>query len=113
MCPTAYAIVRTVSPNARATPRNPIPSCRLAPVVRFGARWTAENTAAPHPPRTRTNVPRNSAARRWGSVGVTMGSLCPTASGQGGDDLVEGGRRAHDGLGPGGVGAVVAADVDR
>jgi hypothetical protein len=52
MCPIAYAIVTTANPNASATPTNPIPDCGKA----------ASNTAAPHPPNTSQNVPRNSAA---------------------------------------------------
>src|SRR5262245_36981451 len=48
----AYAMVSTVSPNANATPRNPIP--------RVGN--PAASTALPHPPSTSHNVPTNSAA---------------------------------------------------
>src|SRR6478735_6021032 len=48
-------MVTTVSPNARATPANPIPS----PVL--GPRTLAARTALPVPPKTRTNVPMNSA----------------------------------------------------
>src|SRR5215470_8361849 len=47
-------MVRTVSPKASATPANPIPRPGKA----------AENTAAPHPPKTSQNVPKNSAAAR-------------------------------------------------
>src|SRR5215471_1787834 len=48
-------MVRTVSPNARATPSNPIPTCGKA----------AARTALPHPPNTSQNVPRNSATARF------------------------------------------------
>src|SRR5690606_21314970 len=44
-------MVTTVSPNARDTPSNPIPSSGKA----------AASTALPHPPRTSQNAPRNSA----------------------------------------------------
>src|SRR3954451_16913209 len=47
-------MVTTVRPKARATPRNPMPT--------FGT--PEARTAAPHPPKTSTNVPRNSAATR-------------------------------------------------
>src|SRR5712692_738127 len=50
----AYAMVRTVSPKASETPRNPIPTVGKA----------AESTALPHPPRTNQKVPRNSAPVR-------------------------------------------------
>jgi hypothetical protein len=56
--PIAKAIVRTVRPNARATPRNPIPRPGNA----------AARTALPHPPKTNQNVPKNSAAARFPSV---------------------------------------------
>src|SRR5271157_744244 len=45
-------MVNTVRPNAKATPKKPIPSCGNA----------ASRTAAPHPPKTSQNVPMNSAA---------------------------------------------------
>src|ERR1041384_3779283 len=45
-------MVRTVSPNASATPAKPIPSWGNA----------AASTAAPQPPRTNQAVPMNSAA---------------------------------------------------
>ena len=49
--PIANAIVRSVNPKARETPRRPIPTF-----------WkTAASTALPQPPRTSQNVPRNSA----------------------------------------------------
>ena len=48
----ANAIVSTVNPKARATPRKPIPRLGNA----------AARTALPHPPKTSQNVPRNSAA---------------------------------------------------
>jgi hypothetical protein len=51
MWPIAYAMVRTVRPKANATPTNPIPSSGNA----------AARTALPQPPRTRQNVPKNSA----------------------------------------------------
>src|SRR6188474_544922 len=44
-------MVRTVRPNASATPTNPIPSCGKA----------AASTALPQPPNTSQAVPRNSA----------------------------------------------------
>src|SRR5215468_9717364 len=50
--PRAYAHPRTVRPNASATPSNPMPTLGNA----------AEKTAAPQPPKTRTNVPMTSAA---------------------------------------------------
>ena len=52
--PIVNAIVSSVSPNANATPRNPIPV--------FGK--PAASTALPHPPNTSQNVPINSAANR-------------------------------------------------
>src|SRR5215467_4781580 len=54
MCPMAKAMVKTVSPNAKATPIKPMPTAGNAPA----------NTAAPHPPKTSQNVPKNSAAAR-------------------------------------------------
>src|SRR5271170_6741245 len=50
----ANAMVRTVRPKAKATPRKPIP--------RVGK--PADSTAAPHPPKTSQKVPKNSAAAR-------------------------------------------------
>ena len=47
----AYAIVTTVKPNARDTPRKPIPNWGKAPA----------STALPQPPKTGQNVPINSA----------------------------------------------------
>src|SRR5271168_129618 len=44
-------MVRTVRPKARATPRKPMPRAGNA----------AARTAAPHPPKTSQNVPKNSA----------------------------------------------------
>src|ERR1700730_3355903 len=44
-------MVRTVSPNAKATPTNPMPSCGKA----------AASTALPQPPNTSQKVPKNSA----------------------------------------------------
>src|SRR5690242_13823771 len=49
--PMAYAIVSRVRPKAMDTPRNPI----LSPA----------STALPQPPKTRTNVPTNSAQYRF------------------------------------------------
>src|SRR5579863_8345179 len=51
MWPIANAMVRTVRPNARATPAKPIPSPGKA----------AASTALPHPPKTSQKVPMNSA----------------------------------------------------
>src|SRR4051812_34680337 len=51
MCPSAYAPVSTVKPNASETPTKPMP--------RFGN--AAARTALPQPPRTSHNVPMNSA----------------------------------------------------
>ena len=50
--PIANAIVTTVSPNAKATPNKPMPTCGNA----------AASTALPQPPSTSQNVPINSAA---------------------------------------------------
>src|ERR1700752_4326041 len=52
-------MVRTVSPNANATPAKPIPSS--GPWSRCHA---AASTALPQPPKVRTKVPRSSALRR-------------------------------------------------
>jgi hypothetical protein len=49
-------MVRTVRPNASATPTNPIPRF---PIPAFGN--AAARTALPHPPNTSQNVPTNSA----------------------------------------------------
>src|SRR5579863_817205 len=54
MGPIVYAIVRSVSPKASATPAKPIPV--------FGK--PAANTALPQPPKTSQNVPKHSAASR-------------------------------------------------
>src|SRR5471030_1504554 len=54
MWPTAYAMVRTVSPKARETPRRPMPTLGNA----------AASTALPHPPKTSHPVPMNSAVSR-------------------------------------------------
>ncbi len=64
MWPTAYAIVKTVKPKARATPTNPIP------------RWgnPAASTAAPQPPNTSQNVPKNSATTRR-DISIPIGCL--------------------------------------
>src|SRR5579863_487840 len=51
MWPIANAMVRTVRPNARATPAKPIPRPGKA----------AASTALPHPPKTSQKVPINSA----------------------------------------------------
>jgi hypothetical protein len=53
----AYAMVTTVSPNASATPSNPIPTPGNA----------ADSTALPQPPSTNQNVPMNSASSRFGN----------------------------------------------
>src|SRR5262249_13867379 len=50
--PIAQAIAPPLKPNASATPRTPTPNCGNP----------ADNTAAPHPPNTSQNVPKNSAA---------------------------------------------------
>src|SRR3954451_1307045 len=60
MWPTAYAIVSTVNPKAKATPTKPIPTPLSAPV---GVRKLAARTALPVPPNTSTNVPANSAPK--------------------------------------------------
>src|SRR5580692_1040525 len=52
--PMAKAMVRTVRPKARATPANPMPK----------EGKPAASTAAPHPPKTSQNVPKNSASAR-------------------------------------------------
>src|ERR1700730_15827003 len=52
--PIAYAMVKTVRPNASETPTNPMPSVGNA----------AANTALPQPPRTSQRVPMNSATKR-------------------------------------------------
>jgi hypothetical protein len=55
--------VSTVKPNAKATPRNPIP---------VSGNFAAK-TAAPQPPNTSQNVPKNSAAtRRDMSFSITV-----------------------------------------
>ena len=57
----AYAIVRTVRPNANDTPSSPIPTSGNA----------AASTALPQPPNTSQNVPISSAVRGRASVMVT------------------------------------------
>src|SRR5438876_368085 len=52
--PTAYAMVRTLSPNASATPAKPMPRPGKA----------AASTALPQPPSTNQNVPHSSAIDR-------------------------------------------------
>ena len=47
MCPTAKAIVKTVSPKANATPSRPMPTSGKA----------AASTALPQPPKTNQKVP--------------------------------------------------------
>ena len=42
ICPTAYAMVKTVKPNANATPANPIPN----------SGYAAEKMALTQPPNT-------------------------------------------------------------
>src|SRR5690242_18611953 len=78
MCPTAYAIVSTVRPKAKATPVKPMPSCGKA----------AASTALPHPPNVNQNVPKNSAPiRRDLSMGfltfvvLDRGSLLKSVNG--------------------------------
>ena len=51
ICPTAKAMVSTVSPNASETPSRPMPT--------FGN--AAASTALPQPPKTSQKVPKNSA----------------------------------------------------
>jgi hypothetical protein len=59
----AYAIVKTVNPNARETPTSPMPMFSgVAPSI---AMTFAAKTALPHPPKTSQNVPSNSAAQRF------------------------------------------------
>src|SRR5579875_2960618 len=58
-------MVSSVRPNAKATPRNPIPSSGKA----------AEIKAAPHPPKTSQKVPRNSAIERLISDDTDFSSL--------------------------------------
>ena len=55
--PSAAAIVRTVNPNASATPAKPIPR----------AGKPAASTALPQPPSTNQKVPTNSAVDRRSS----------------------------------------------
>ena len=57
--PMAYAIVSTVNPNAKETPRSPIPT----------AGKPAESTALPQPPRTSQKVPMNS-AESFGNIAM-------------------------------------------
>jgi hypothetical protein len=47
-------MVKTVNPKANATPAYPIPTLGTPAAI----------TAAPHPPNTSQNVPKNSAAAR-------------------------------------------------
>jgi hypothetical protein len=54
--PTAYAIVSTVNPNAKLTPRNPMPK----------DGDPAASTALPQPANVSQKVPKNSAPRRRG-----------------------------------------------
>src|SRR4051794_25975593 len=67
--PTAYAIVRTLSPNASATPAKPMPSPGNA----------AASTALPQPPSTNQNVPQSSAIdRRHNDIaGTALSSAGP------------------------------------
>lgn len=58
MWPIASAMVGTVSPNANATPANPMPELGNA----------AARTALPQPPKTSQKVPRHSARERLPSV---------------------------------------------
>src|SRR5579864_164764 len=68
MCPMAKAMVRTVSPKANATPAKPMPT----------AGNPAASTAAPHPPKTSQNVPKNSANARllMGMRSLLFGCIC-------------------------------------
>jgi hypothetical protein len=60
--PSAYAIVSTLSPNARATPAKPMPRPGNA----------AASTALPQPPSTNQNVPHSSAIdRRHNDIAAT------------------------------------------
>ena len=54
MWPTAYAIVSTVNPKAKLTPKKPMPSDGKP----------AASTALPQPANVSQNVPKNSAPRR-------------------------------------------------
>ena len=54
MWPTAYAMVSTVNPKAKLTPRNPMPSDGKS----------AASTALPQPANVSQKVPKNSAPRR-------------------------------------------------
>src|SRR6202044_622666 len=58
--PMAKAMVRTVRPKAKATPRNP--TLKMTPGVFDGK--PAARTAVPQPPKTSQKVPKNSAAAR-------------------------------------------------
>ena len=73
-CPTAYAMVSTVRPNARATPRKPMPSWIPWPVTTLGARNLAAKMALPQPPKTSQKVPSASAPSREVNAGVRMRS---------------------------------------
>src|SRR5580692_7997922 len=68
MCPMAKAMVRTVSPKANATPAKPM----------LTAGNPAASTAAPHPPKTSQNVPKNSANARllMGMRSLLFGCIC-------------------------------------
>src|SRR5271155_1643793 len=59
--PMAKAMVRTVSPKAKATPRKPM--LKLTPGMKDGN--AAAKTAEPQPPKTSQKVPKNSAAARF------------------------------------------------
>jgi hypothetical protein len=64
--------VATRGSNARDTPTKPIPTW-----VRPGAKKTAARTADPQPPKTTTNVPRNSADSRCNRVGSGIAMSYP------------------------------------
>ena len=61
----AKAMVRTVSPKAKATPRKPM--LNVTPFI--VDRKAAAKTAAPQPPKTSQKVPKNSAAARF-EIGI-------------------------------------------
>ena len=63
--PTAYAMVRTVRPKARATPAKAMPMLTGSDLC---MTWAAK-IAEPQPPKTSQKVPRNSAPRREASLG--------------------------------------------
>src|SRR6478609_12239208 len=96
MWPTAYAIVRTVRPKARATPSQPTPTSGLV----------VASTAVPQPPKTRTNVPRNSAVSFLPVLGVAA-MTSPGVSGPEGRSSCEYGDPGVGSVGPQAEGAAV------